>query len=463
MSLRKKVRFDCKVQHINFARKSTCPRNKIKMKKSKCIVLKLEKLDITGYKLPTPCNHDLDDSKGCARLISAEEVLNCSRTRPVGLRYRTKNLRKARSAESCQLGTTLEIKKVVSAKKLKKKGKMKRPAEDFDDKESVEPPRKKYKVHRRVKPSTKGVGLVNKRVVDIIRSMESGNSMVNPADEPTKEAELEESLAVGVESEVSMVDSAPLQCVTALNQGQNENQEKALISRESGLSLVESVPSCQDSSPDEFERATKGLIEAEKEKSQEMTVGVESEVSMVDPAPLQCVTALNQGQNEKPQNQEKALISGESGLSLVESVPSSSRDEFEHATKGLEAEKEKSHVKCQLSNPDEIQYATKLKETIDKITGKSVKTKKKKKKRSVTNVFDWVKLNLLHYRLKDSVIKYPLTKLTPHSQSRCSLNVQTLHMKKNESVQVNSGFVVDQEVRRLNILLIVIANCSDHR
>lgn len=84
----KTVSFDTKVHGVNFARKSTLSRqgshrHRISTKFTRRMILKLTKIDITGYKLPSEGNSS-DDSE-CARTIPVEDILSCSRTNPVKL------------------------------------------------------------------------------------------------------------------------------------------------------------------------------------------------------------------------------------------------------------------------------------------------------------------------------------------------------------------------------------------
>lgn len=86
VKVHKKVSFDTKPRHLNFARKSTSSHQKMyggRATTKKC-VLKLTKVDISGYKLPGNNDHETesesDSSFGCARLIQANEVLFCART-----------------------------------------------------------------------------------------------------------------------------------------------------------------------------------------------------------------------------------------------------------------------------------------------------------------------------------------------------------------------------------------------
>lgn len=80
--LHKKVSFDNKVHRMNFARKSTF--EMVKQRRSainKHMVLRLTKVDITGYKLPNTVSES--ESGKCARIIPVEDILFCSRTKPV--------------------------------------------------------------------------------------------------------------------------------------------------------------------------------------------------------------------------------------------------------------------------------------------------------------------------------------------------------------------------------------------
>lgn len=82
----KKVSFDTKVHRVNFARKSTLPiqQRRVSTKFAQHMLLKLAKVDITGYKLPEDTDSDSGGGE-CARMIPVEGILSCSRTNPVNL------------------------------------------------------------------------------------------------------------------------------------------------------------------------------------------------------------------------------------------------------------------------------------------------------------------------------------------------------------------------------------------
>jgi hypothetical protein len=85
----KKVSFAGVAEEVyQFARKSTFsrhPRRRISTNFSRCMVLEVTRVDITGYKVPEDTGSE-SDSGECARTIPVEEVISCSRTNPVKLK-----------------------------------------------------------------------------------------------------------------------------------------------------------------------------------------------------------------------------------------------------------------------------------------------------------------------------------------------------------------------------------------
>lgn len=70
----KKVTFDTRPRHLNFAKKSAFPRRSIpsRILPKKVMYLNLEKIDISGYSFPSKSD---DDVLTCARLLPVSDVL----------------------------------------------------------------------------------------------------------------------------------------------------------------------------------------------------------------------------------------------------------------------------------------------------------------------------------------------------------------------------------------------------
>lgn len=84
--LNKKVSFDTKVHHMNFARKSTSARKRSSISRKR-MFLNVVKSDITGYRLPRSTTSE-PESGLCARLMPVEDVLSRSRTNPAHVKHK---------------------------------------------------------------------------------------------------------------------------------------------------------------------------------------------------------------------------------------------------------------------------------------------------------------------------------------------------------------------------------------
>lgn len=84
----KRVSFAVKPHHQNFARKSTVSHKNIyhrRIRSRKCMQLKLTKINIDGYTLPSKCISESDDLSTCARLLPVKEVLSSKNVRVVDM------------------------------------------------------------------------------------------------------------------------------------------------------------------------------------------------------------------------------------------------------------------------------------------------------------------------------------------------------------------------------------------
>ena len=328
LKLHKKVRFDSKVHHVSFARKGGVVRWR-KHARMKHMDLKLPKVAVAGYKLPNGTSCESEGGQ-CARLIPAEDVLQCTRTTPV-----SHQRGKAPSGYSLDAGTVYHVSSEESS------------AQHLSSSivEALGSPKlssSRQNKHRGASDLSGGSQLKESKETSSDNLNLGGKGI---KDEPTEQHGPELNVRSAGEDAEKSAKKKKKRKHSSDRTGKHKDSNKVHKSTTENDALLH-LPQLHEPPLKKQKLASK---EKEEEEGKEVVSEKRAE-SVEETASLNAVT-------------EEEQLSSASGT--TESI-------FEFSVPETHS--------CALMSPDELTYAVKLSETIDKITGEKQKKKKKKKR-----------------------------------------------------------------------------------